>query len=96
MRTTRESDRASGSETLTYSGTGAHYRQCRSRQPMLDEIKGDVCESANDLCEEYEDGELREPELTAAVPGAVEALRADPFVADRVAPLRPARRRRRA
>ena len=32
------------------SGTPAHYKQCRTRQPMLDDIKGDVCESLSDLC----------------------------------------------
>jgi hypothetical protein len=77
------------------SGTSAHYRQCRSRQPMLNEIKGEVCDRVNDLCEDYEDGELRDPELTAAVPGAIESLRKDDFMDDRVAPLRPPRRRRR-
>ena len=79
------------------SGTAEHYRQCRTRQPMLDDIKGDVAESLNDLCEDLEDGVLRsDPELEAAAPAAIEALRKDELIAERVAPLRPARRARRA
>ena len=78
------------------SGTPEHYRQCRTRQPMLDDIKGDVCESLGDLCEDYEDDELRDPELEAATPPAVATLRRDRLIAERVAPLRERRRRRHA
>ena len=35
---------------------------------MLDDIKGDVCEALTDLCELYENGNLRDPELEAATP----------------------------
>ena len=37
------------------SGTLNQYRQCRTRQPMLDDIKGDVSESLSDLVEDLED-----------------------------------------
>ena len=37
----------------------AHYRQCRTRQPMLDDIRKDVSTSANDLIEDLEDDVLR-------------------------------------
>ena len=76
------------------SGTRPHYRQCRTRQPMLDDIKDEICRALNELCEDYEDGELRDAELEAAVPAAIDLLRSDPLIADKVAPLRPARRRR--
>ena len=78
------------------SGTKAHYRQCRSRQPMLDDIKGDVSESLNDLCEDVEGNELRDAELEAAAPAAIHALRQDELIARKVQPLRPARRQRHA
>lgn len=79
------------------SGTPAQYRQCRTRQPMLDDIKRDVSETLNDLCADLEDGKLRDdPDLEAAAPAAIDALRHDDDIAERVAPLRPARRRRRA
>ena len=42
------------------SGTQRHYRQCRTRSAMLDDIKGDVTERLNDLCEDYEDDVLRD------------------------------------
>ena len=34
---------------LLDSGTPAHYRQCRTRQPTLDEIKLDVASSLNNV-----------------------------------------------
>ena len=76
------------------SGSDRQYRQCRTRQPMLDDIKGDVCESVNDLCQELEDGVVKDAELEAAAPAAIEALRRDGFVAARVAPLRQPQRKR--
>ena len=77
------------------SGTPAHYRQCRTRQPMLDDIKGEMCENLLDLCQDYEDDELRDGELAAAVPAAVEALRKDKLIGEKVAPLLPPKKRRR-
>ena len=78
------------------SGSGAHYRQCRTRRDMLEEIKRDVCENVNDLCEDLEDDALRDAELEAAAPIAIDALRRDDFIGDRVAAPRPSRRRRKA
>ena len=42
-----------------------------------------------DLCQDYEDDELRDGELAAAVPAAVEALRKDKLIGEKVAPLLP-------
>ena len=61
---------------------------------MLDDIQLDAAESANDLAADIEDGVLHDRELEEAAPAALEELRADPLIADRVKPLRPARRRR--
>ena len=64
---------------------------------MLDDIKRDVCEALSDLCEDVEGEVLQsDPELAAAAPAAIDALRKDELIAERVAPLRPSRRRRRA
>ena len=49
------------------SGTSAHYKQCRTRQPMLDDIKLEIAESANDLADDVERGSLRDRELEDAV-----------------------------
>jgi len=59
------------------SGTLAQYRQCRTRQPMLDDIRGDVIASANDLIDDLRDGILRDAELTRRAPAAIDELRAD-------------------
>ena len=76
------------------SGTPAHYKQCRTRQPMLDDIKGDVANALNDLCEDYEDDALRDPPLEEHTPTAIRVLRRDALIGEKVAPLRPPRRRR--
>jgi hypothetical protein len=76
------------------SGTPAQYRQCRARQPMLDDIKLEVADSLNDLAEDVEKGELRDAELEEHAHGAIAALRRDPLIGEKVAPLRPPRRRR--
>mmetsp|Transcript_35141 Transcript_35141/g.92266 ORF Transcript_35141/g.92266 Transcript_35141/m.92266 type:complete len:243 (-) Transcript_35141:297-1025(-) len=75
------------------SGTEMHYRQCRTRQPTLDEIKLDVAASLNDLAGDLEEDELGDPQLEHAAPGALEMLRRDPLIAEKVIPLRPKRRR---
>ena len=78
-----------------HSGTSAQYRQCRTRQPMLDDIKTDVALSLNDLVEDVEDGALaHDAELERHAPAAVEALRRDELIARKVPPLRPPRRPR--
>ena len=76
------------------SGTDDQYRQCRTRQPMLDDIKTDVAVSLNDLVEDVEDDVLQDAELEHAAPTAISLLRRDALIAKQVAPLRPPRRRR--
>lgn len=75
------------------SGTDAQYRQCRTRQPTLDDIKLDVAASLNDLAGDMEEDELQDIELEEAAPAALEVLRSDPLIATKVIPLRPKRRR---
>ena len=76
------------------SGTARQYRQCRTRQPMLDDIKTDIVESLNDLAGDVECSKLRDTELEAAAPVAIAALRRDKLIGEKVQPLRPPRRRR--
>ena len=77
------------------TGTSRQYRQCRARQPILDDIKGEVSESLNELCEDLEDGAIDDCELERHAPDAIATLRADPLIGRKVAPLRPRRCRRR-
>ena len=75
------------------SGTPAQYRQCRTRQPTLNEIKLDVAASLNDLAGALEEDDLRDPEIEEAAPAALELLRTDALIAEKVLPLRSKRRR---
>jgi len=62
------------------SGTSAHYSQCRTRQPMLDDIRADVTLSANDLIDDLEDEVLRDEQLVRRAPAGIEVLRHDPAI----------------
>ena len=78
---------------LLDSGTPRHYRQCRTRQPMLDDIKLDIAEALNDVTGDLEEGELADRDVEAAVPTALEVLRTDDVIARKVLPLRQKRPR---
>ena len=66
------------------SGTPAHYRQCRTRRSMLEDIKTDVAESCADLIDDVRDGIFEGDPLLAHAGGAIELLRSDDFVAERI------------
>lgn len=74
-------------EAFLDSGTADHYRQCRTRQSMLEDIKGDVADAMCDLAEDVRDGVLRDDDLEAAAPAAVAALRRDTLLAKKVPPM---------
>ena len=76
------------------SGTSAQYRQCRTRQPMLDDIKTEVSDSICDLVEDVEDGVLADEELERAAPEAIGLLRRDALIGKKVPPLRPVKKGR--
>ena len=87
---------ATNIDALLDSGTSSHYEPCRTRQPILDDIKTEVAESLNDLAEDWEDDRLHDVELEQAAPIAIDQLRRDKLIQSKVPELRPhlARRRR--
>jgi len=67
-------------EAFLDSGTERQYRQCRTRQSMLEDIKGDVAESVADMLADVADGILVDPLVQEASVAAVELLRRDAVI----------------
>jgi len=63
-----------------HSGTREHYRQCRTRQSTLDDMKAEVADSLRFLDDDLRSGAVTDPEVVAAAPAAFSELRRDDLI----------------